>query len=117
MGIFDRIKSAISGATGNFIAISDAEKLFLTVVEFGKPYALAQVAKDLTRRVGYEFDVTTMNVADPKFQSILKAREDLLKAATKQSTERMVPSANQGMRDLQFASLFFYYLMIFVNVM
>ena len=114
MGIFKRLGEALSGNSGNNLMISQAEQFFTSAQKIGEGQieTLAQVAKDLTRRFDYDLDVTYMSTTNQKFSTAFNAREDLLKVALMPTEQLFAPSAKQAMVNLQFASMYFYYLIV-----
>ena len=92
--------------------ISNAEKFFASCEKMsdGQIEALAQTAKDLTRRFNYEIDVTYMSTKNPNFSLAMSAREDLLKLTLMPTEHLNVPAAQKAMINLQFAGMYFYFL-------
>jgi hypothetical protein len=85
MGLFNWFKNSAADQAGNILAIQNAEKFLLTLptpLTEGQRAALASTAKDLTRRIGYGFDVTTMATNQASFSSAVAARGELLTLAS-----------------------------------
>ena len=94
--------------------ILQAEKFFASAEKLsgGQIEALAQVAGDLTRRFDHDLNVVYMSTTNQKFSMAFDAREDLVKVALMPTEQLFAPSAKQAMVNLQFASMYFYYLIV-----